>query len=164
MVWFRNSMADSCSNLNRSRTELLASISRPTWSGRLVSAWKLRIISGGLLSSRTRKSFCLRSVMRRPCLSVTVNTTFTSLGRTRMTATASLSAAAAASAVFCSCPAAVAGGVLAGGVCGGAAAGGETGAADVGAAAAGAAEVCAAGVGAADCGVALPANSSRAIP
>src|ERR1700757_4450722 len=71
-------MADSCSNLKRSRTELLASMSNPTCSGRLVSAWKLRICSGGLLSSTTRKSACFRSVMRRPFLSVTVKTTLTS--------------------------------------------------------------------------------------
>ena len=48
-------MADSCSNLNRSRTELLASMSKPTCSGRLVSAWKLRISCGGLLSSTMLK-------------------------------------------------------------------------------------------------------------
>ena len=43
MIWLRNSMAASCSNLKRSRIELLASISRPTRSGRLVSLRKERI-------------------------------------------------------------------------------------------------------------------------
>src|ERR1039458_4256042 len=72
MVWFRNSMADSCSNLNRSRTELLASISRPTWSGRLVSARKLRITSGGgrkstrLNSSHLGNSYAFFFMIRRP--------------------------------------------------------------------------------------------------
>src|ERR1700676_2492890 len=106
MVWFRNSMADSCSNLNRSRTELLASISSPTCSGRFASAWKLRISWGGLLSSSTRKSACFRSVMRRPCLSVTVKTTFTSLVVARMVVTGSTSPAAFGSAAFCPCAAA----------------------------------------------------------
>src|SRR5437867_1631715 len=55
-VWFRNSMADSCSNLKRSRTELLASTRSPTCSGRSVSLWKLRISAAGLLSSTTLKS------------------------------------------------------------------------------------------------------------
>jgi len=36
IVWFRNSIADSCSNLNRSRTELLASTSNPTCKGKSV--------------------------------------------------------------------------------------------------------------------------------
>src|ERR1700688_4930092 len=72
-------MAASCSNFKRSRTELLASISKPTCSGRFASARKLRISAAGLLSSIIRKSFWLRSMMRLPCLSVTVNTTFTSL-------------------------------------------------------------------------------------
>src|SRR5579863_7322509 len=79
MVWFRNSTADSCSNLKRSRTELLASISSPTSRGKLVSARKLRICSTGRLSSRTWKSVCFNSVICLPCLSVTLNTTFTSL-------------------------------------------------------------------------------------
>src|ERR1700733_14460862 len=77
-------MADSCSNLKRSRTELLASISKPTCSGKFVSAWKLRISVAGLLSSTMRKSACFRSVTRLPCLSVTVNTTLTSLVPTRI--------------------------------------------------------------------------------
>src|SRR5579863_8552327 len=79
MVWFRNSIADSCSNLKRSRTELLASINSPTCKGRLLSARKLRTCSTGRLSSNTRKSVCFSSVICLPCLSVTVNTTFTSL-------------------------------------------------------------------------------------
>ena len=46
MIWFRNSIAASCSNLKRSRTELLASISSPTRSGRLVSLLNDRIVRG----------------------------------------------------------------------------------------------------------------------
>ena len=51
MIWLRNSMAASCSNLKRSRTELLASMSRPTRSGRLVSRLNERTLSAGLLLS-----------------------------------------------------------------------------------------------------------------
>src|ERR1019366_908480 len=85
MIWFRNSMAASCSNLKRSRTELLASISSPTRSGRFVSLLKERTLSAGLLSSKTLKSFCVRSFTKWPRLSVTVKTTLTSSTRLRMT-------------------------------------------------------------------------------
>src|SRR5271157_836470 len=107
-------MADSCSNLNRSRTELLASISSPTCKGRLVSAWKLRISSGGLLSSITRKSLCFISVTRLPCLSVTVNTTLTSLVGTTMVRTRSSLGAAASPGFGVSSAAGLAGAALAG--------------------------------------------------
>src|ERR1019366_6665114 len=82
---FRNSMAASCSNLKRSRTELLASMSNPTRSGRLVSLLKERTLSAGLASSKTLKSFCVRSFTKWPRLSVTVKTTLTSSTRFRMT-------------------------------------------------------------------------------
>src|SRR5437016_4644898 len=91
MVWFRNSMADSCSNLNRSRTELLASTRSPTWSGRSVWLRKSFTSSAGLESSMTLKSSFLRSFTYRPCLSVTVKTTFTSLTVLRIVATDSSS-------------------------------------------------------------------------
>src|SRR5579883_3441596 len=84
MIWFRNSIADSCSKRKRSRTELLASISKPTRSGRLVSRLKDSMLSAGLLSSITRKSFSVRSLTKRSRLSVTVKTTLTSLTRLRM--------------------------------------------------------------------------------
>ena len=54
-------------------------MSKPTCRGKLVSAWKLRISAAGLLSSIKWKSACFRSVTRLPVLSVTVNTTFTSI-------------------------------------------------------------------------------------
>src|SRR5664280_3131866 len=85
MIWFRNSMAASCSNLKRSRTELLASMSNPTRSGRLVCRLNERTLSAGLLSSKTLKSFCVRSFTKWPRLSVTVKTTLTSSTRLRMT-------------------------------------------------------------------------------
>src|ERR1700757_1927616 len=91
MVWFRNSMADSCSNLNRSRTELLASTRSPTWRGRSVWLRKSFTSSAGLESSMTLKSSFLRSFTYRPCLSVTVKTTFTSLTVLRIVATDSSS-------------------------------------------------------------------------
>src|ERR1039458_3692630 len=78
-------MAASCSNLKRSRTELLASMSNPTRSGRLVSLLKERTLSAGLASSKTLKSFCVRSFTKWPRLSVTVKTTLTSSTRFRMT-------------------------------------------------------------------------------
>src|ERR1035437_163427 len=84
MIWFRNSMAASCSNLKRSRTELLASMSNPTRSGRFVSLPKKRTLAG-LPSSRTLKSFCVRSFTKWPRLSVTVKTTLTSSTGFRMT-------------------------------------------------------------------------------
>src|SRR5262249_21739314 len=71
------------SNLKRSRTELLASTNNPTWSGRLVSLWKL-LMDAGRLSSTTWKSSRLRSFIWRPCLSVTVKTMCTSLTFLRM--------------------------------------------------------------------------------
>src|SRR5450759_285907 len=85
MIWFRNSTAASCSNLKRSRTELLASMSNPTRSGRLVCRLNERMLSAGLLSSKTLKSFCVRSFTKWPRLSVTVKTTLTSSTRLRMT-------------------------------------------------------------------------------
>src|SRR5664280_990866 len=78
-------MAASCSNLKRSRTELLASMSNPTRSGRLVSRLNERTFSAGLASSKTLKSFCVRSFTKWPRLSVTVKTTLTSSTRFRMT-------------------------------------------------------------------------------
>src|ERR1039457_4393778 len=78
-------MAASCSNLKRSRTELLASKSNPTRSGRVVSLLKERTLSAGLASSKTLKSFCVRSFTKWPRLSVTVKTTLTSSTRLRMT-------------------------------------------------------------------------------
>src|SRR5664280_2286655 len=78
-------MAASCSNLKRSRTELLASMSNPTRSGRLVSRLNERTLSAGLASSKTLKSFCVRSFTKWPRLSVTVKTTLTSSTRFRMT-------------------------------------------------------------------------------
>ncbi len=151
MVWFRNSIADSCSNLKRSRTELLASMSNATCNGRLVSAWKLRSSAGGLLSSTNLKSSCFKSVMCLPCLSVTVNTTLTSLVGTRMVRTASPEEAGSAG--FC---AGAAAGVLA-----------PSGGGWVGCDWAGVVEVCAveagaAGVGAGDCANALAARTASA--
>src|ERR1035438_1297484 len=78
-------MAASCSNLKRSRTELLASMSNPTRSCRLVCRLNERTLSAGLLSSKTLKSFCVRSFTKWPRLSVTVKTTLTSSTRFRMT-------------------------------------------------------------------------------
>src|SRR5271165_4499997 len=77
-------MAASCSNLKRSRTELLASMSSPTRRGKLVSRLKNSMLAG-LLSSITRKSFCVRSFTKCSRLSVTVKTTLTSSTRLRMT-------------------------------------------------------------------------------
>src|ERR1035437_10097162 len=84
-IWFRNSMAASCSNLKRSRTELLASMSNPTRSGRLVCRLKEGMVSAGLVSSKNFKLVCVRSFTKVPRLSVTVKTTLTSSTRLRMT-------------------------------------------------------------------------------
>src|SRR5580658_10488030 len=93
-------MADSCSNLKRSRTELLASISKPTCSGKFASARKLRISTAGLRSSTMWKSFCFKSVTRLPCLSVTVKTTFTSLIPTLIRGTSAESVAGSSEVLF----------------------------------------------------------------
>src|SRR5258708_40211692 len=58
--------------------ELLASINRPMRNGRSVCALKSRISFGGLLLSKTLNSFCVRSLMNLPCLSVTVKMRLTS--------------------------------------------------------------------------------------
>src|SRR5258707_4147498 len=81
MMAFRNSIAASCSNLKRSRTELLASTSSATCSGRSVWLLKLRILVTCFVSSRIRMSSLFRSLMKWPCLSVAVKTMLTSLTR-----------------------------------------------------------------------------------
>src|SRR5882724_12547700 len=59
--------------------ELLASINRPTRSGRSVSAARLMSCLGGRLLSRILNSFCFKSLTNLLCLSSTVKITFTSL-------------------------------------------------------------------------------------
>src|SRR6476646_10119760 len=81
MIWWRNSIAASCSKRKRSRMELLASISNPTRNGRSVSAEKFMICLGGLLLSRNLNWFSFRSLMNLLCLSLTVKITFTSSER-----------------------------------------------------------------------------------
>src|SRR5215472_1040493 len=76
-------MAACCSKRNRSRIELLASITRPTLSGRSVSDEKVMICRGGRLLSRTLNWFCLMFLTNLPCRSVTVKITFTSSDRVR---------------------------------------------------------------------------------
>src|SRR6185437_5322821 len=60
------------------RMELLASINKPTRSGKSVSASKCVICLGGRLLSRILNWSSLRSRMNFPCLSVTVKIRFTS--------------------------------------------------------------------------------------
>ena len=88
-------MAASCSKRKRSRMELLASIKRPTRRGRSVSLRNATTEEGGLWSSSTRMSSFFRSLMKCPCLSVTVKMTFTSSTRLRKVAIPSGSSSAA---------------------------------------------------------------------
>src|SRR5579864_3890524 len=63
--------------------ELLASISRPTCSGRFVCAAKFITCLGGCLLSMILNCSCFRSRTNFPFLSTTVKITFTSSVRTR---------------------------------------------------------------------------------
>ncbi|SPF35339.1 hypothetical protein SBA4_1640003 [Candidatus Sulfopaludibacter sp. SbA4] len=79
----RNSLAASCSNLKRSRMLLLVSIRTASRRGRSLSALN-SMIGWTRLFSITSKSALLRSVTKRPFLSVTVNSMFTRVTSTMM--------------------------------------------------------------------------------